>query len=152
MPVCRTTLANPNRAQRKCELVVENDNVLRRNLELLNQSGNRKPAQIHKRLRLCEQNILPCKLRPGSECSAPAIGNHHTAILRDAIDRQKAGVVRRELILDTGVAETDNQPHASYPFQQTQAACESRKNRQAAQTLLLLRILGIGSRSSSGRC
>src|SRR5258707_6224468 len=60
--------------------------------------------------------------------------------------------MRRELILDTGVAETDNQPHASYPFQQTQAACKSRKIWQAASKLLLLRILGIGSRSSSRRC
>src|SRR3981189_1786374 len=60
--------------------------------------------------------------------------------------------MRRELILDTGVAETDNQLHAAYPFQQTQAACESRKGRQAASKLLLLRVLGCGSRSSSCRC
>src|SRR3954462_846577 len=59
MPVRRTTLANPNRAQRKCKLVVKDDKVLRRNIELLNQSGHRKPAQIHKRLRLRQQNILP---------------------------------------------------------------------------------------------
>ena len=113
MPVRRTTLANPNRAQRKCKLVVKDDKVLRRNLELLNQGGHRKPAQIHKRLRLRQQNILSCKLRPGSKCSAPAIRNHHTAILRDAIDRQKSCIVRRELILDTRISKTDYQLHAT---------------------------------------
>ena len=113
MPVRRTTLPNPNRAQRKCKLVIEDDNVRRRDLELLNQSGYRKPAEVHVRLGLRQQNILPCKLRPGSKCSAPAIGERHTAILRDAIDRQKARVMRRELILDTGVAKSDDQLHAT---------------------------------------
>src|ERR1700678_3629116 len=102
MPIRRTTFANPNRAQRKCKFVIENQDVLRRNLELQNQSGYRKPAQIHKRLWLCQQNILSCKLCPRRKCPPPAIGEDHTAILRYAIHREKAGVVRRELILNTG--------------------------------------------------
>src|SRR5271154_4430725 len=57
--------------------------------------------------------------------------------------------MRRELILDTGVAETDNQPHAVFPFPTNSSSLRNPKTRQAAQTLLLLRILGIGSRSSS---
>ena len=39
-----------------------------------------------------------------------------TAILRNAIHRQKPGVVRRELILDAGISKTDNQLHAAVPL------------------------------------
>src|ERR1700677_4879468 len=150
MPIRRTTFANPNRAQRKGKFVIENKDVLRRNLKLLNQIGYRKPAQIHKRLRLCPQNIFPCKFCPCRKRPSPAIGENHTAILRDAIHSKKASVVRRELILDTGVAEPDDQLHAILPFQQTHAACNLERSTGRAK-LLLLRVLGIGSRSSSGR-
>jgi hypothetical protein len=40
--------------------------------------------------------------------------------------------VRRELILDTGVAETDNQLHALFPFPANSGGLQIQKNRQAA--------------------
>ena len=40
------------------------------------------------------------------------IGHRHAASFCNAIHRQKAGVVRRELILDSRIAQSDNQSHA----------------------------------------
>jgi hypothetical protein len=37
-------------------------------------------------------------------------------VFGDAVQREKAGIVRGELILDTGVAETNNQFHAALPL------------------------------------
>ena len=40
------------------------------------------------------------------------VSNFHSQAPRDSINRQKAQVMRRELILDPGIAQTNNQFHA----------------------------------------
>src|SRR5690349_18439715 len=43
-----------------------------------------------------------------------AAGDTNTGSLSDAIDGQKAEIVRRELVRDAGIAQTDNQLHSYF--------------------------------------
>src|SRR5947209_20249280 len=43
-----------------------------------------------------------------------AASDHHIVAIGDTIDGQEPEIVRRELILDSGIAETDNQLHSYF--------------------------------------
>src|SRR5262250_794425 len=69
-------------------------------------------AQIHVRFGLGQQHFL---LRNhGSACqrAALAIGYPHPVLIGDAVDCHKSHVVRRELVFDPGITQTDNHFHA----------------------------------------
>src|SRR5437588_11876864 len=109
------TLPNANRAERQIQLVVNHDQAIRRiDFEILDQLAHRETAQVHEGLWLCQQDFVSCKLHLGSCRLAPAAGDVDFASLCDAVDGQKAEIVRRELVLDARIAETDNQFHSYF--------------------------------------
>ena len=65
---------------------------------------------------LASRHLVSCKLRLRRKRPAPAVREGHTAVFCDAVQREKAGIVRGELIFDTGVAETNDQFHAALPL------------------------------------
>src|SRR5208337_3406978 len=46
------------------------------------------------------------------QCPALAVAHPYRVLLGDAVHRQKSHVVRRELVFDSGIAQTDDQLHA----------------------------------------
>src|SRR5581483_4707292 len=101
------------RAQRKIQLVLNHNQVrLRTRLVLPDQLSYRQPAQIHERLGLRQQHHLVREHRSCRERPALPVPDFHAQVLRDSINRQKPQVMRRELIFDSGIAETNNQFHA----------------------------------------
>ena len=51
--------------------------------------------------------------RPRRKRTALAISHFHAAVVGDAINREKAQIVRRELVFDSRIAQPDNQFHAA---------------------------------------
>src|SRR4029077_374039 len=104
---------NPQRAQRKIQLVLNYNQVrLRRRLVLPQQLPHREPAQIHERLWFGQQHHLIGDHGPRRQGPTLPVSHFHPKITGDPIDRQKTQVMRRELILDSGIAETNDQFHA----------------------------------------
>jgi len=104
MPARRSTLAYANLAQRNCQLVVEDDEVLHFEFQLIEQHLYREAAQIHKGLRLGQQDIVSHQLRPSRQRSSATVGNQHIANFRDAINRQEPGIVRREGVFESWIS------------------------------------------------
>ena len=71
----------------------------------------RLPAQIHERFRLGQDYWLPRDLGTCGQRAALAVPDFHSKVVGDPIDRQKTEVMRRELILDSRISQTDNQFH-----------------------------------------
>src|SRR5262249_42593483 len=80
-------------------------------LKILNQLSHGKPAEVHVGLWLGQQNLVSCKPYLGGRRLASAACHIDFASLSDTVDSQKAQIVRRELVLDAGIAQTDNQLH-----------------------------------------
>src|SRR5579872_6615507 len=119
---------NPQRAQREIQLVLNHDQVrLRSRLVLAEQLPHREAAQIHERLGLGQQYHLIGDYSPRRQRPALPIPHFHTQIAGDPIDRQKSQVMRRELILDSGIAETNNQFHARRAASEFQRATDSHR-------------------------
>ena len=49
------------------DLIGNNENTLRRDLEIIRKRAHRLAGEIHKRLRLYEQHIVPADVRAGRE-------------------------------------------------------------------------------------
>src|SRR5215470_19541822 len=104
----------PERTQRQGQLVVQNHQVaFRVGLELMNQSLYREAAEIHVRLGLGQNYFPTCHADGCRRCLTTAIHNLHAVIVGDAIYSKKTRIVRRELIFDSRIAETDDQKHAA---------------------------------------
>src|SRR5437763_6023052 len=54
------------------------------------------------------------ELRLRGCCLTSAASDHHIVAVGDAIDGQEPQIVRRELVLDSRIAETDNQLHSYF--------------------------------------
>src|SRR6185437_1723746 len=68
----------------------------------------------HVGLRLYQQDfIFSDPASAGERLTVPVV-HHRASIFGQPVNRQKTDVVRRELILDTGIAQTDDQLHAAY--------------------------------------
>ena len=111
---CRTApLPDANRAQRQVELVVNHKQVpLHIHLMFHHQFPHRKPTQVHVGFRFCQNHRRTRNRCPRRQRAALAIPDFNPKPVGDPIDRQKPEIVRRELVLDSGVAQTDNQFHA----------------------------------------
>src|SRR6202012_1116480 len=108
-PLC--PFAEPNGAQRECQLVVEDDEVLVFELQLVEQGHDRKPAQVHEGLGLGEQDVVSCKPCTSGLGLASPVGDRNVADSGDAIDGHETCVVRRVQVFEAGVAETDDELH-----------------------------------------
>ena len=107
---------NPQRAQRKIQLVLNHDQVrLRIHFVLPDQFPDRQTTQVHVGLGLRQQHRDTLDLCPRRNRPALPVPYFNPQVARNAINRQEAQVMRRELILDTGIAETDDQFHATIP-------------------------------------
>src|SRR5260370_27739691 len=95
------------------ELVVDDDQVrLWADLKFLYQLPHRYAAQVHERLGLCQDNVfLPDDSLRRERPTLPVF-NFDFQLVGEAIDGQKAQVVRRELIFDSRIAEANDQLHA----------------------------------------
>src|SRR6202142_271644 len=74
---------------------------------------NRHAAQVHESLGLGQQNLLAPDFRTCRKRAALTISYFHAAVVRNAVNGQKAQVVWRELVFDTRIAQPDNQFHAA---------------------------------------
>ena len=65
---------------------------------------------------------------PGPSCQRLAVPvcHSHAVVVSNPINRQKTDVVRRELVFDSGIAETNDQFHRSYQFPVASAVTFSR--------------------------
>src|SRR5581483_3368152 len=107
-----TPLPDANLPQRKIQLVVNDDQILRRiGLILLEQFPHSHAAQVHVGLWLRQQNLLLLHYGAGSERSAIPVSDFHAGVVRQAINRQKAQVVGRELVFDSRIAQANDQFH-----------------------------------------
>src|SRR5947209_2733301 len=109
------TLAYANQAERKVQFVINHDQVLLRiHLVLPRELLHRQSAQVHIRFRLGQQNFFFANPGPRSERLAVPVVYGHAALFGNPVNSQKADIVRRELVFDTGIAQPDDQLHASY--------------------------------------
>ena len=108
---------NSQRSQRKIQFVLHNDQVrFRLQVVLRHKFANRQTAQVHESLRLRQQNRLIPNLYSRRQRPALPVPDFHSALTGDAIDDQKADVMRSELILHAWIAKTDDQFHAAIPI------------------------------------
>ena len=122
-------LANANRAQRQIQFVVNHNQVgFRPDLMLGHQFTNRHAAQVHEGLWLGQQHLLRADHRPRRQRTTLAISHFHAAVIGDAVNGEKAQIVRRELVFHARIAQPDNQFHACSIFLTTEA------RRASAQT------------------
>src|SRR5207244_7795768 len=109
------------------QLVVNYDQVgFRPKLMLLQQALHRSTAQVHKRFWLSQKNLLGTDLRARSKRLALPISDFHVQIAGQTIDREESQIVRRELIFDTRIAETDNEIHALLIYPESNLSCHAR--------------------------
>src|SRR3984885_12209190 len=104
--------ANPKHAPRQHRFVAEHDQIFGPALITLEQRPNRATAEIHERLRLGQYHIFASKpadahLRLRLRSRYPDAG-----AFGDDVDREKADVVRRPVVLGTWVAEADDYSHS----------------------------------------
>src|SRR5579885_3492621 len=108
-------LFNSQRAERKIKLVVnDNQSVCRLDLELIDQLAHRETAQVHEGLWLSQHDLVPGDLRLSRCRLTSAAGDIDVRAFGETIDRQESEIVRRELVLDARIAETDNQLHSYF--------------------------------------
>src|SRR5208282_2003592 len=79
---------------------------------LRQQLPNRDPAQVHESLRLGQKHRFIPDPGSGRQRAALPVTNLDSTLVRNPINCKKAEVMRRELILDARIAETDDQFHA----------------------------------------
>src|ERR1700692_3412178 len=104
---------NPQRAQRKIQFILDHDQVrFRLQLILCYQLPDRQPTQVHESFGLGQQNWLVPNLHSCRQSPALPVPDLNATLTGDAIHRKKAQVMRRELILDAWIAETNDQFHA----------------------------------------
>src|SRR5207244_10335765 len=100
-----------------------------------------------------QQRGLIGNYRPRRQRPALTISDFHAQVSRDSINRQEAQVMRRELVFDTRIAETDDQFHATIPIHAA-LGCPAGQSPAALTTelflLLLLGLLGLRSCRSLG--
>src|ERR1700733_11566702 len=143
MPCRRTSLPYPQRAERQIQLVIQHEQIAARiNVKLVHQRRDRKTAEVHEGLRLGQNHSTSGDLNLCRERPAGAVGHHCTAIIGDPVYSKKTRIVRRELVFDSRIAETDDQQHAR-SFGYTRTLFRSRQS-------LLLRAL-LRGRSSIRR-
>src|SRR5436309_4070232 len=108
-------LPDADRAKRQIQLVIHNDQITRRiHLKILNQLSHGEPAEVHESFGLGQQDLVSSELHLDGRRLASAARDIDLAALGDTIDGQKAKIVRRELVLDTGIAQTANQRHPHF--------------------------------------
>src|SRR3981189_1213317 len=102
-----------NRPQRQVELVV-NHNQVPRHIDLMfrHQFPHRKPTQVHVGFRFGQDRLLTGDRCPRGQRAALAIPDFEPESIGDPINRQEPEIVRRELVLDSRIAQTDDQFHA----------------------------------------
>src|ERR1700736_2212644 len=103
--------ADPNRAHRQLRFVPHHQQVARTQLVLFQQLAHRNAAQIHVRLRFCQQYIFSRQLSPPDQRLAFRPRNTNPVSIRQLIYRHESQIVRRPLILRIGIAKSNNQPH-----------------------------------------
>src|SRR5579885_1439216 len=109
----RDPQADANRPQRQVQLVVNHDQVrLRTQLIFVQQLLYGDAAQVHERIGFGQQDGLVPDLRPAREGAALMVPHFHRVIACDAVDGEKPEVMRRELILDSRIAQSNDQFHA----------------------------------------
>src|ERR1700722_9321296 len=104
--------ANPKHAPRQHRFIAEHDQIFGPALVTLQQHPNRTAAEIHERLRLGQYHIFAGQLADAHlrlrlrsrDPDAGAFGND--------VNREKADVVRRPVVLRTWVAEADDHSHS----------------------------------------
>src|SRR6476660_7448226 len=79
---------------------------------LRHQFTNRHAAQVHEGLWFRQQDLLVADFCPRRERMTLAISYFHAAVVRDAVNGEKAQIVRRELVFNARIAQPDNQFHA----------------------------------------
>src|ERR1700730_12163446 len=104
------------RAQRKIQFVLNHDQVrFWLQFVLRDQLPDRQPTQVHESFGLGQQHCLVPNLHSCRQRPALPVPDLNATLAGDAIYRQKAQVMRRELILDTWIAEANDQFHATIP-------------------------------------
>src|SRR6266571_724340 len=117
MPGRRTPRPDPYHSQRQVKLVINHDQVpLRFNFILPGQFHHRHAAQVHVGFRLGQQDLFVSKPGPGRQRLAVPVIAHHTALLGNPVNREKADIVGRELVLDTRISQPNDQLHRGYFF------------------------------------
>ena len=111
MAASRTIRPDPQRLPGQIQFVVNQENLLRRNLVLHQQTLHRLAAHIHVRLRFGQQNsaCLPINPWPTSAIESLRVTWIPVAF-RQPVDNQESKIVRRELVFRPGISEPDNQP------------------------------------------
>src|SRR5690606_18704162 len=98
-------------ARREVDLVVENDDVLLRNLEEARGFADGGAALVHVGLGLQEQDALAADLAVGRLSLELALPGAEAMRARDGVRRHETDVVAVAGVLAAGIAETDEQLH-----------------------------------------
>src|SRR5215469_6879256 len=107
------SLTDADRAHGQVQFVVNHQQIgLSFQPMRLKQLANREPAQIHVRLGLGQEHGIVGDRDPAGERPAVPVSHLYPEIAGDAIHRQEAEIVRRELIFDSGIAQSNDQFHA----------------------------------------
>src|SRR5260370_17187885 len=134
------------RAPGKVQFVLNYDQVrLRVGFVLGDQRPDRIPAPVHEGLGLGQQHRLIPYHRPRRERPALPVSHFHPEIVRHAVYGKKAQVMRRRLVFDTRIAETDDEFHAAIPCGDSRPGCPAGQGPAVLTTglffLLLLTLL-----------
>src|SRR5579859_3569648 len=92
------------------ELVVRDQNFVRKDLEELRERDNRLPRAVHISLRLQQMHFFAVK--PGlrvETVKAPLVAQCRTCFARQLIDQPEAGIVARRGVFSARIAEPDDQ-------------------------------------------
>src|SRR6267154_3985274 len=83
------------------------------NLIFRNQLPDRQTTQVHEGFGLGQQQLFFTNLHSRRQSPAPSVPDFNPTLAGNAIHGQKAQIMRRELVLDARIAETDYQFHAT---------------------------------------
>src|SRR5258708_33338500 len=116
------TLPDPDSPQGQIQLVINHEHIFERccficsHKVLFQQLPDRHATQVHVGLGLGQQHFFIADARARRQGLAVPVIDHHAVLLGDAVNRKKAQIMRRELILDAGIAQPNDQLHATYFF------------------------------------
>src|SRR5277367_4573665 len=105
-------LANPKHAPWQHGFIAEHDQIFGPAFVTLEQHPNRATAQIHERLRLGEYHIFAGQLADAHLRFRFGPRDSNSGPLSDGVDREKADVVRRPVVLRALIAEANDHFHS----------------------------------------
>jgi hypothetical protein len=124
VPPCAAFQPNPELARLQADVIIDHDDLLRRDLIIIHRRPKALPAQIHEGLRLHKEHFLPLYHALPTVRPVLPFADIDTILVRQHINHRKTYIVPCFIIFLCGVSKSCNQIHNLFSLLSRHLCCQ----------------------------